>query len=59
MFFGTAIDDQVGNLIMAQLLHLESEDSDKDVNLYINSPLERGRPCPGHVKVTEPTTGSA
>jgi ATP-dependent Clp protease, protease subunit len=38
VFLGTAIDDQVGNLIMAQLLHLESEDSDKDVNLYINSP---------------------
>jgi ATP-dependent Clp protease protease subunit len=38
VFLGTAIDDAVGNLIMAQLLHLESEDPDKDVNLYINSP---------------------
>ena len=35
---GTPIDDAVGNLIMAQLLHLESEDPDKDINLYINSP---------------------
>ena len=38
VFLGTAIDDAVGNLIMAQLLHLESEDPDKDINLYINSP---------------------
>jgi ATP-dependent Clp protease protease subunit len=38
VFLGTPIDDAVGNLIMAQLLHLESEDPDKDVNLYINSP---------------------
>ena len=38
VFLGTPIDDNVGNLIMAQLLHLESEDPDKDVNLYINSP---------------------
>ena len=38
VFLGTPIDDQVGNLIMAQLLHLESEDPDKDICLYINSP---------------------
>ncbi|HEU4526994.1 MAG TPA: ATP-dependent Clp protease proteolytic subunit [Actinomycetota bacterium] len=38
VFLGTAIDDAVGNLIMAQLLHLESEDPDKDINLYVNSP---------------------
>ena len=38
VFLGTPIDDQIGNLIMAQLLHLESEDSDKDIHLYINSP---------------------
>src|SRR2546426_9507097 len=38
VFLGTAIDDAAGNLIMAQLLHLESEDPDKDINLYINSP---------------------
>jgi len=38
IFLGTPIDDMVANLIMAQLLHLESEDPDKDVWLYINSP---------------------
>jgi ATP-dependent Clp protease, protease subunit len=35
---GTEIDDQVANLIVAQLIHLESEDPDKDISLYINSP---------------------
>ena len=38
IFLGTPIDDTVANLTMAQLLHLESEDPDKDVFLYINSP---------------------
>jgi ATP-dependent Clp protease, protease subunit len=38
VFLGTPIDDAVSNLIMAQLLHLESEDPEKDINLYINSP---------------------
>jgi len=38
VFLGTPIDDNVGNLIMAQLLHLESDDPEKDINLYINSP---------------------
>ena len=38
VFLGTPIDDTVGNLIMAQLLHLESEDPDKDISVYINSP---------------------
>jgi ATP-dependent Clp protease, protease subunit len=38
VFLGTPIDDTVANLTMAQLLHLESEDADKDINLYINSP---------------------
>ncbi len=38
IFLGTPIDDTIANLVMAQLLHLESEDSDKDINLYINSP---------------------
>ena len=38
IFLGSAIDDAIANLIMAQLLHLESEDADKDVYLYINSP---------------------
>jgi len=38
IFVGTPIDDQIANLIVAQLLHLESEDPDKDISLYINSP---------------------
>ncbi len=38
VFLGTPIDDTVANLIMAQLLHLESEDPDKEIALYINSP---------------------
>jgi ATP-dependent Clp protease protease subunit len=38
VFLGTPIDDNVCNLIMAQMLHLESEDPDKDIHLYINSP---------------------
>jgi ATP-dependent Clp protease protease subunit len=38
VFIGTPIDDGVANLVVAQLLHLESEDPDKDVSLYINSP---------------------
>jgi ATP-dependent Clp protease protease subunit len=38
VFLGTPVDDASANLIMAQLLHLESEDPDKDINLYINSP---------------------
>ena len=38
VFLGTPIDDGVANIIMAQLLHLEGEDPDKDIALYINSP---------------------
>jgi ATP-dependent Clp protease, protease subunit len=38
IFLGTAVDDQVANLIVAQLLHLESSDPDKDISIYINSP---------------------
>jgi ATP-dependent Clp protease protease subunit len=38
VFLGTPIDDSVANLVMAQLIHLESEDPDKDINVYINSP---------------------
>jgi len=38
IFVGTAIDDDVANLVIAQMLFLESEDPDKDVHLYINSP---------------------
>ena len=38
VFLGSAVDDQVANLIVAQLLHLESSDPDKDISIYINSP---------------------
>ena len=38
IFLGTPIDDTIANLIMAQMLHLESDDPDKDIFLYINSP---------------------
>ena len=38
IFLGTPINDEIANVIMAQLLHLEGEDPEKDINLYINSP---------------------
>ena len=38
IFLGQAVDDQIANLIVAQLLHLESADPDKDISIYINSP---------------------
>jgi ATP-dependent Clp protease protease subunit len=38
IFLGAPIDDQVANLVVAQMIHLESEDPDADINLYINSP---------------------
>jgi ATP-dependent Clp protease protease subunit len=38
IFLGTPLDDAVANLLIAQLLHLESEDPDKDISIYVNSP---------------------
>jgi ATP-dependent Clp protease, protease subunit len=38
IFLGTPIDDQVANLVVAQLLHLESQDPGKDISIYVNSP---------------------
>ncbi|HEX7291364.1 MAG TPA: ATP-dependent Clp endopeptidase proteolytic subunit ClpP [Conexibacter sp.] len=38
VFLGQPVDDQIANLVVAQLLHLESQDPDKDISLYINSP---------------------
>ncbi len=38
IFLGTPVDDQIANLVVAQLLHLESDDPEKDISLYINSP---------------------
>ena len=38
IFLGTPVDDQIANLVVAQLIHLESDDPDKDISIYINSP---------------------
>jgi ATP-dependent Clp protease protease subunit len=38
IFLGTPINDEIANVVMAQLLHLEGEDPEKDINIYINSP---------------------
>ena len=38
IFLGSQVDDQIANLVVAQLLHLESQDPDKDISIYINSP---------------------
>ncbi len=38
IFLGSPVDDQIANLVVAQLLHLESQDPDKDISIYINSP---------------------
>jgi ATP-dependent Clp protease, protease subunit len=38
VFLGSPVDDQIANLVVAQLLHLEAEDPDKDIHLYINCP---------------------
>ncbi len=38
IFLGTQVNDQIANLVVAQLLHLESDDPDKDISIYINSP---------------------
>jgi ATP-dependent Clp protease protease subunit len=38
IFLGTPIDDQIANLVVAELLHLESDEPDKDISLYVNSP---------------------
>ena len=50
VFLGTPVDDQIANLIVAQLLHLESEDPDKDISLYINSPGGVGLRRPGDLR---------
>ena len=38
IFLGTPVDDQIANLTIAQLLHLESEDPEKEISIYVNSP---------------------
>ncbi len=44
IFLGSAVDDYVANLVIAQMLFLEAEDPDKDIQLYINSPGDQSRP---------------
>ena len=39
IFLGTPIDDTIANLVCAQMIHLESENPDRDINIYINSPF--------------------
>ena len=46
IFLGSPIDDTVANLVVAQLLHLESQDPDKDISIYIN--------CPGRLDLLGP-----
>jgi ATP-dependent Clp protease protease subunit len=43
IFLGSPIDDTIANLVVAQLLHLESQDPDKDISIYINSPGFEGQ----------------
>ncbi len=50
IFLGDAIEDNVANLIIAQLLFLESEDPEKDIQLYINSPGGVVTSRPGHLR---------
>ena len=45
IFLGTPIDDQIANLVVAQLIHLESEDPDKDISVYVNSPAAASMPA--------------
>ena len=57
IFLGTAIDDQIANLIVAQIIHLESEDPEKDISLYINSPGGQGS-TPGWRSTTRCSSSS-
>ena len=65
VFIGTPIDDQIANLVIAQMLFLEAEDPDKDIMLYINSPagrLLRGwrftTPCSSSSRTCRPTASA-
>ena len=50
IFLGDAIEDHLANLVIAQLLFLDSEDPEKDISLYINSPGGAGQLRPGHLR---------
>ena len=45
IFIGQQIDDDIANLVVAQLIHLESDDPDKDIAVYVNSPAARCTPA--------------
>jgi ATP-dependent Clp protease protease subunit len=45
IFIGTGINDDVANLVIAQMLFLQGEDAEKDINIYINSPAARSPPA--------------
>ena len=57
IFIGTPIDDQIANLVIAQMLFLEAEDPDKDIHLYINSPGGSPSTCPSR-SFSERSTGA-
>ena len=50
VFLGGQVDEETANLIVAQLVHLESDDPDKDIHLYINSPGRLDLRRPGHLR---------
>jgi ATP-dependent protease ClpP protease subunit len=50
VFLGQEVDDQIANLLVAQILYLEAEDPDKDIHLYINSPGRPGLRRDGHLR---------
>ena len=59
IFLGSAIDDNVSNLIVAQLLFLESEDPEKDIHIYVNSPgglVSAGSPSTIPCSMLNPTS---
>src|SRR5437868_11984955 len=61
IFLGTPIDDQVANLIIAQLLFLEAEDPEKDISIYINSPggsISAGLAIPDTMRFVKPDIGT-
>jgi ATP-dependent Clp endopeptidase proteolytic subunit ClpP len=59
IFLGTPIDDEIANLAVAEFLHLESEDPDKDISIYINSrraaPSTTGSPSTTRCSSSSPT----
>ena len=60
IFLGTPVVDEIANLIVAQLIHLESDDPDKDISLYINSPGGRSTTrCSSSSRTSAPSASAA